>query len=186
MIGHIVKRPFTSKIISNSIKPEEFHSARPPPSSYKTLIAEKVNKISLHDLVTTARFPHQIPDIILIAIWLIYGESVLNLYLAAAELNPVKIVRSRVDEVKLFDRLDRIKRELGGLQGHEQVLIIRRDMARIPTTKIFRLGVLNQLREFHEHQHGTVSYNILPDRLGNTISADLDSDFVRQVQLLFT
>jgi len=118
---------------------------------------------------------------VLVAIWLIYGENVLVLCLEILEMKALKITRSRVDEVKVFDKIERIKREMSGLNGHDQILVIRRDMTKIPTTKIFRLGVLNQLREFHEHPHGTISYNILPDRLGNTLNADLDTDFIRQV-----
>ncbi len=72
-------------------------------------------------------------------------------------------------------------------QGLEnaQILVIRRDFTKIINPKIFRLGILNQLREFHEHAHGTISYNLIPDRLANTLGFDLDSGFVNQVQLLF-
>ncbi|CDW84845.1 UNKNOWN [Stylonychia lemnae] len=153
---------------------------------------ERESKIGINDFVKKTKFNYNqgVPDILLLAIHLLFGDPVLQLYLQinlGMEQSQFIIEKWPMFQRKIYDKQTLILQDLA-LQREEktEILVIRRDFTKIPTTKIFRIGILNFLKDFHDQPFGTVSYFYIPDRLGNRHPQELDPVFINQVQLLYT
>eukprot|EP00347_Sterkiella_histriomuscorum_P005282 403357194 len=170
-------------------------------SNFKSQATQKINawqfperesKITLPEYLKKVKFFHNsgTPDIILLAIQLLYGENTLNLFMQmilGMELQNFQIEKWPMFQRKTYDRKAQILQDLATQKEDKtEIIVIRRDFSKFLTTKIFRIGVLNMLKDFHETPHGTISYYYIPDKLGNKLNSEIDPQFITKVQILFT